>query len=213
MELMVLNSQNSMSHLEDCIKSCSDHPECNFFTLEKRDDLCLLYEDCEDSLPCETCASGGKDCSRGYGSERILVKSTRGHFHDNLDQACGNAKGKLFHIRIHTVEAKVLNFEVAPDDTVLCVKAKLRDRGRIGHTSGDLILVFAGKQLKDDSTLAHNNIRENSVLWLIRGRQSYLETLDSLPDKRKYAYNDIKCRIPHGATLENYPISSRDVKT
>ena len=173
----VFELQNRMYHLEDCIKSCSDHPECNFFTMEKRDDHCLLYEDCEDSLPCETCASGGKYCSHGYGGEWKLLKSTRGYnsnngesttyIADNLDKVCGNAKGEIIHIYIQGLRGETYTFEVMPTNTVLCVKAKLRIMK--GYIINDMILVFAGKELKDDTTLSFNNIRDKSYLFLILG--------------------------------------------
>merc|ERR1712038_2007461 len=55
-----------IAHLEDCIKACRDKSECNFYTLEKTHDHCLLYEDCEVKNPCDTCASGPRHCSVGY---------------------------------------------------------------------------------------------------------------------------------------------------
>ena len=53
-------------HIEDCILSCVNNALCEFYTLEKKNDHCLLYKDCLNSTYCDTCASGPKDCSRGY---------------------------------------------------------------------------------------------------------------------------------------------------
>ena len=53
-------------HLEDCIKWCNDHQLCKWYTLEKLNDHCLLYEDCSVTKDCDTCATGQKDCSKGY---------------------------------------------------------------------------------------------------------------------------------------------------
>ena len=57
----------TMSHLEDCISACGDRADCTHYTLEKTNDHCLLYEDCNETFACDTCASGEKDCTRGYG--------------------------------------------------------------------------------------------------------------------------------------------------
>ena len=53
-------------HLEDCISFCGNSPLCEYYTLEKKHDFCLLYEDCLNSTYCDTCATGHKDCSHGY---------------------------------------------------------------------------------------------------------------------------------------------------
>ena len=167
--------------------------------MEKRDDLCLLYEDCEDSLPCETCASGGKYCSHGYGGERKLLKSARGYnsnngelttyIVDNLDKVCGNAKGEIIHIYIQGIQGETYTFGVMPTNTILCVKAKLHLKK--GYIINDMILVFAGKELKDDTTLSFNNIRDKSYLFLILG------------DRRRPVVTDFtKCAPPpKGKTL------------
>merc|ERR1712038_307063 len=55
-----------IEHLEDCIKACSDISECLWFTLEKTHNHCILYEDCVETKPCDTCASGERECSVGY---------------------------------------------------------------------------------------------------------------------------------------------------
>ena len=53
-------------HLEDCISFCGNSPLCEHYTLEKKHDHCLLYKECFNSTYCDTCATGHKDCSRGY---------------------------------------------------------------------------------------------------------------------------------------------------
>merc|ERR1712008_199412 len=40
--------------------------DCKWFTLEKKNDHCILYEECEDQFDCETCATGEKKCANGY---------------------------------------------------------------------------------------------------------------------------------------------------
>lgn len=54
------------AHLEDCIRSCNDNPLCEFYTFEKSNDHCILFEDRGACEPCDTCASGEKKCSVGY---------------------------------------------------------------------------------------------------------------------------------------------------
>ena len=56
-------------HLEDCIKSCSNNALCEYYTLEKSKDYCILYEDCLETEGCDTCWTGRKYCSRGYQGE------------------------------------------------------------------------------------------------------------------------------------------------
>ena len=56
----------NFTHLEECLQACNDFEECNFYTFEKANDVCVLYEDCPVTIDCETCASGAQYCSRGY---------------------------------------------------------------------------------------------------------------------------------------------------
>ena len=54
-----------MSSLEGCIRACNDNADCRFYTLERESGHCVLYEDCSDTIDCDTCASGKKYCSGG----------------------------------------------------------------------------------------------------------------------------------------------------
>ena len=56
----------AISTLEECIAKCNDMEDCQWFTLEKANDHCILYEECNDQFDCETCASGEKKCAHGY---------------------------------------------------------------------------------------------------------------------------------------------------
>ena len=59
-----------IAHLEDCIKACSDDSDCQWYTLEKTNDHCLLYEECKKKMEsCDTCATGPRECSVGYHGE------------------------------------------------------------------------------------------------------------------------------------------------
>ena len=53
-------------HIEDCISICVNNSLCEYYTLEKKADFCVLYEDCLKSTYCDTCATGRQYCSRGY---------------------------------------------------------------------------------------------------------------------------------------------------
>ena len=52
--------------LEECILKCNEVEDCQWFTLEKANDHCILYEECNDQFDCETCATGEKKCANGY---------------------------------------------------------------------------------------------------------------------------------------------------
>ena len=66
-----------LANLEDCIRACNDNELCKWYTLEKSNDHCLLYEDCVPLNDCDTCASGEKSCSRGYhGRKNILYQTS-----------------------------------------------------------------------------------------------------------------------------------------
>ena len=56
----------AIATLEECIQKCNDVEDCQWFTLEKANDHCILYEECNDQFDCETCASGEKKCANGY---------------------------------------------------------------------------------------------------------------------------------------------------
>merc|ERR1712110_688809 len=60
----------SMEDVEECIVTCNENDDCNWYTLEKQHDHCILYEDCDKhDDTCETCATGPKYCANGYHSE------------------------------------------------------------------------------------------------------------------------------------------------
>ena len=53
-----------ISHIEDCIAVCNYHDNCNWYTLEKIHNYCMLYEDCNlHNESCTACATGSKSCS------------------------------------------------------------------------------------------------------------------------------------------------------
>ena len=56
----------AIATLEECIEKCNQVVDCQWFTLEKKNDHCVLYEECHDQFDCETCATGEKKCANGY---------------------------------------------------------------------------------------------------------------------------------------------------
>ena len=60
---------HKISTLEWCIAACNDNADCRFYTLEREGGHCVLYEDCRDTVDCDTCASGKKYCSGGDDGE------------------------------------------------------------------------------------------------------------------------------------------------
>ena len=63
----------AIATLEACIEKCNHVEDCQWFTLEKKNDHCILYEECEDQFDCETCATGEKKCGNGYKGEYLIV--------------------------------------------------------------------------------------------------------------------------------------------
>jgi hypothetical protein len=56
----------AIATLEECIEKCNHVEDCKWFTLEKKNDHCILYEECHNQFDCETCATGEKKCANGY---------------------------------------------------------------------------------------------------------------------------------------------------
>ena len=63
----------AIATLEECIEKCHENEDCQWFTLEKANDHCIIYEECNDQFDCETCATGERHCSRGYHGNYIAT--------------------------------------------------------------------------------------------------------------------------------------------